>query len=1136
MAAASAGASPMAVEVNKTNTKAGQYSETIVNSNLNFSGNISINSGKDITVKASSINSGVQSENGGDISLKAGEITTANFNDNSNKINMGEGSVNIISAAQNSYSYSQSQTISLGGSNIRYDNDGLVYGEFRNETDKKYVTVQNASLINANNGDVKIDATKDINITSSNVSAIGAVDTGKIELTSQNGNVNIASGLNTEETIHKTTSGEAFINFEINSNQISLQGGVQGQIAKNKQENGNIVSSNLVANSILIDSGGGLENANQKIDQGNININSSNLVSQNGDVVLNAANNVNLTTSNNYVKSTSQETNFEVDARAEITYNFTDVWKSIEKLKDVQPTEVANAVYGSDGLVANIIKGNDFDETMQGNEKGVNDLSTLFNAGKGASGGAGIYVHLEFDTQKQSQSQESVMQNNILSQNDVRVNAGNSWTDSQSQQAKNNDEKLPEINIASTIIRANNDVELNASKGNLNIIADTNNQEQKQSSFSVNLNIPIMAAGNIGGGFAVSRSESSSETYVNSEIRAGNNFTSNSKNDTNIISSNIIAQNIDMMVGGDLNIESKQNTSKSDASSFAIQGSRGSTSGANSGSISFSDLDANRVWVDNQASIVATNSVNINVEQNTDIKGAMIANISNYINEDGTINKDKELLTDGGNLVLNTDSLSYSDINDEDKMRNVGLGISGSNRSQGGQNRGNASVNFNYAMHDKEQITKATIGQGVINVGGDADSGDLLINRDVNKSQEIIKSVEVAPINVAYTQEWGMSDDVKNNGDEKNFAEKYREQIDPFAAVHKVSDGITTDTRNIATELGVEPVVLNMGEKNKYRTLELKDKEQIDILNYAVANKQKITLESDQDGVRYFNIIQQDVDGKDASVKVYFNLPDALTVQDIANNHNLLANKMSSNGIMNNIQEASRNGVMQVGGFLDNDGRISISYDPTAYPEEKLGIQPGFFEKASGFMGDTLEVGVNFLGAGIFITQGQAQDQKVVEIKTNQIKMNNELTGANDVFTISGHSAGGRRNYITLLNSDPNQYIDANGNSVLQVQSYGAPVNTLDLKRAAERSGAQIVDLQNNSGDFVGNVLGGNGGVVEGVSSAAQSVMLFTKYSPHSNYYCQGSQCNYSSTVDNIQLIEVPRFSIDSPITNFNLQ
>ena len=109
--------------------------------------------------------------------------------------------------------------------------------------------------------------------------------------------------------------------------------------------------------------------------------------------------------------------------------------------------------------------------------------------------------------------------------------------------------------------------------------------------------------------------------------------------------------------------------------------------------------------------------------------------------------------------------------------------------------------------------------------------------------------------------------------------------------------------------------------------------------------------------------------------------------------------------------------------------------------------------------------------------------------------------------TLAGHSGGGLRNYLALANSNQNQYLNSNGESVLQIQFSGTPVNAFDIYQAGKNSGASIY-VNNKTGDAVGNVLGANGDVVDAIFSSYNTWKLFGKNSPHSNYECILSNCN----------------------------
>ena len=120
----------------------------------------------------------------------------------------------------------------------------------------------------------------------------------------------------------------------------------------------------------------------------------------------------------------------------------------------------------------------------------------------------------------------------------------------------------------------------------------------------------------------------------------------------------------------------------------------------------------------------------------------------------GETAKTKRVFKDNGNLVLNTGSLTYSDIydNDTEKNQNLNVGLG-------------TTINFGFSNGgtDIEQTTKATIGNGKITIGGHTltdnetitQDGTIVakseentgINRDVNNSQEITKDIITGALN-----------------------------------------------------------------------------------------------------------------------------------------------------------------------------------------------------------------------------------------------------------------------------------------------------------------------------------------------------------------------------------------------------
>ena len=416
-------------------------------------------------------------------------------------------------------------------------------------------------------------------------------------------------------------------------------------------------------------------------------------------------------------------------------------------------------------------------------------------------------------------------------------------------------------------------------------------------------------------------------------------------------------------------------------------------------------------------------------------------------------------------------------------------------------------------MHDFEQNTNATIGSGEIKTGTilNLDSNNNLIgvangttyegdiNRNIQTAQVETKHLEVDPIHIKETFEFGRnstSSQMKADGktsaerptiwndlasDDKSKSltssvasglltnaaitlEELAYQVNPLRGFGNIIDGISTDLRNIRTELGIKTQTLNVGQDREFLTI--------------------------------------DKDGK---------VLNRFTLADYLQNPSLAANKLFSNGIMNNQTEAISNAQSQLKS-TDESGRVTVLFDPTAAPDKS--VSQDFWGNVGGLMSDLGEVSVNYLGANVLggwiQTKGQATDQQFINAVTENAKANGTE------ITLAGHSGGGLRNYSILANSAQGQYLDSNGNSVLRVQYSGTPANYYDLVQAANNAGVGEVQKQNNSGDTVGNVLGANGGVIEGAWSGINTISLFEIFglkSPHSNYECILSNCYSGQTM-----------------------
>ncbi|MEN3156862.1 hemagglutinin repeat-containing protein [Alkalimonas sp. NCh-2] len=202
-------------------------------------------------------------------------------------------------------------------------------------------------------------------------------------------------------------------------------------------------------------------------------------------------------------------------------------------------------------------------------------------------------------------------------------------------------------------------------------------------------------------------------------------------NDTTIAGGNLAAADIDMAIGGDLTVASVQNTSQVTGGRWDVSGhvtvGAGVSGGASAG---YGETEGSSAWVNEQSSIIGSNSVTIRTEGHTQIDGALIANLDEHGN-------------DQGNLTLDTGSLAYSDIKDHDQEKSYYLNVGftqGNNTNTNQQESGaNYSASGHYSNHDKEQINRATVGEGTITVRDNPGQDLSDLNRDSQIAQEVTK-------------------------------------------------------------------------------------------------------------------------------------------------------------------------------------------------------------------------------------------------------------------------------------------------------------------------------------------------------------------------------------------------------------
>ena len=361
-----------------------------------------------------------------------------------------------------------------------------------------------------------------------------------------------------------------------------------------------------------------------------------------------------------------------------------------------------------------------------------------------------------------------------------------------------------QIESASVFMDAGNDLNIKSAQDVFTEIA-SNSSFSASAGINVGVGFTGVTVGaSFGANFQKGNSKSKGVTHVHSVI-AGNNVKLKSGNDTTIEGGVVQGNDVDVQVGGDLRVASVQDTYRLDAKSigagislsFGLASSQtlvtdpnavgnpfakptifngynktfnnnflsdtaalpGKAIGAfNDGSASqslgfnfnYGKDHADVAWVNQQSGIFSSDRVNVEVGNNTHLKGGVIYSETN-------------------NLAFSTETITFEDIQDRDIRETYNIGLSLSldlnskelvpQRLSNGQitlaqqdkgiTIGGWGIEGGYEKKDKRQVTRATIGEGQLEVRDQEAQKKLVslgktkgieeLNRDIGKAQEITK-------------------------------------------------------------------------------------------------------------------------------------------------------------------------------------------------------------------------------------------------------------------------------------------------------------------------------------------------------------------------------------------------------------
>jgi len=294
------------------------------------------------------------------------------------------------------------------------------------------------------------------------------------------------------------------------------------------------------------------------------------------------------------------------------------------------------------------------------------------------------------------------------------------------------------IVVQGSDLNSSNDINFTAGN-DLILTHSINDLDSRSDSSHYNLGagIGISSDGAVGvyaeAGYGENELERTRETINNTHVNAGGNVSINTGGDTSLTGAVINSDTLDAIIGGDLIVASVQDTGEVKGKQWDV--SVTVSTGGGSGSVGYGETDGSTAWVTEQSGINTQNAMNIYVGNNTHVDGA-------YIN------------SESDEMILDTGSLSYSNLEDHDNEESsylsVGMGFSSEGDSanqthtQNTNNANGTTGNINSVTgyknsFDREQETNATIGQGTIIVRGNSNQDISDLNRDIEQAQVITK-------------------------------------------------------------------------------------------------------------------------------------------------------------------------------------------------------------------------------------------------------------------------------------------------------------------------------------------------------------------------------------------------------------
>ena len=415
-------------------------------------------------------------------------------------------------------------------------------------------------------------------------------------------------------------------------------------------------------------------------------------------------------------------------------------------------------------------KGKSLLESLEGKENTINAMNNLFAGPSSGGVSAGLDLTGSINATKSTGKYLQNITTNIRAGKDIAF-------------------KSKEFETEGSFIRAENDLSIDASK--ILIQASADKYATNSKNMGANFGVTLMGIEGVSGGLNYGQMNSKGTLYNNAQIQAGNKLIVKADNMT-IRGGRLEGKHTDVDVKKNLLIESLQDSEEMKQVGTNVgyslkygKDKDGNPDNRNNGNLGLSYGERKKLWVKEQSGIIGRESVKVKVGGKLSLIGSIIANVDDKGNDKGNLtlsygklevkdldSYDKQINVNGSvelnqrskdnnkELVLKENKEKDKKDNDNSDNSNNNLKKSKNSNDNKGEdveerdNKVDETYGIGIEGSDKRKITRATIGKGVIN-GKEEVVG---VNRDIGKSEEITKDINVKKIEIEYKSErnsWG---------------------------------------------------------------------------------------------------------------------------------------------------------------------------------------------------------------------------------------------------------------------------------------------------------------------------------------------------------------------------------------------